>query len=280
MLFDAHTHLNEPGLTTEERVKTAKVIEESDVAYIVDVGSNLEDSRQAVIDAQTYPWCYAAVGCHPHDTKDMDDAGLEEIRRMADNEKVKAIGEIGLDFYYDWSERDIQREWFRRQIRLANTLRMPIMIHTRDAEQETMEILKEEGAFSEERKSWFPKRPGPNGERLEDARVLIHCFSGSRETARQYVRLGATISICGPVTFKNNRKTREVVIDTPIEFLTVETDAPYMAPAPMRGKKNISPYVEYTCRKVAELKGISYEEAADITCANALRFYGIRQEEK
>jgi TatD DNase family protein len=167
------------------------------------------------------------------------------------------------------------RYWFRKQIQLANELKMPIMIHTRDADQETMDILKEEGAFSEERQRWFPKRPGPDGKLLPDSRVLMHCFSQSVEMANQYIRLGATLSICGPVTFKNNRKTREVVKAVPIEFLTVETDAPYMAPEPKRGRRNKAPYVEYTCRKVAELKEISYEEAARITCQNALRFYDI-----
>lgn len=279
MLFDAHTHLNEPKYTDEERAELAARIETSPVSYIMDVGSNLSDCRQAIKDAETYPWCYAAVGCHPHDTKDMDDAALEQIRAWAGHKKVKAIGEIGLDFYYDWSERDVQREWFRRQIRLANELKMPIMIHTRDAEKETMDILTEEGAFTEERQSWFPKRPGPDGKLLPDSRVLIHCFSGSAETAAEYVKKGATISICGPVTYKNNRKTQEVVRRTPIEFLTVETDAPYLTPVPMRGKPNMSPFVQYTCRKVAELKGIPYEEAARITCENAMRFYDIKESE-
>ena len=159
---------------------------------------------------------------------------------------------------------------------------MPIMIHSRDADLDTLTILKEEGAFSDERKSWFPKRPGLNADSsktdapmLPDVRVLMHCFSYSAETAAEYVKLGGTISICGPVTFKSNKKTRRVVENIPIEFLTVETDAPYLAPEPMRGRLNKSPYVEYTCRKVAEIKGISYEEAAAVTKANAMRFYGI-----
>ena len=136
--------------------------------------------------------------------------------------------------------------------------------------------MKEEGAFSEERQSWFPKRKGPDGSFLPDSRVLLHCFSGSKELAKQYVKLGATLSICGPVTFKNNRKTQAVVQEIPLEFLLVETDAPYLTPEPFRGRPNKSPYVEHTARRLAVLKGISYEEVASITCENAKVFYGIK----
>ncbi len=276
MLFDSHTHLNNEGFTEEQRRALMEEIEASDVSYVMDVGFDLESSQLAVKHAGENPWCYAAVGYHPHDTKDMDDMVLELIRGLAKKDKVQAIGEIGLDFFYDHSDRETQRYWFRRQIQLANELKMPIAIHSRDADQETLDILKEEGAFSKERQSWFPKRKGPGGEELPDSRVLLHCFSGSKELAKQYIKLGATLSICGPVTFKNNRRTQDVVREIPIEFLLVETDAPYLTPEPFRGKKNKSPYVEYTARKVAELKGISYEEAARITCENAKAFYGIR----
>lgn len=275
-LFDAHTHLNDEDYTQEAREEAAQRIAASDVAYIMDPGSDLDTSRQALADAHAYSWCYAAVGYHPHEADHLTEEILAQIREMTKDPKVKAVGEIGLDFHYDLSDRENQRYWFRRQIRMANELHMPIMIHTRDADQETMDILKEEGAFSPERKSWFPKRPGPEGTETEDARVLLHCYSGSAEMAEQYVKLGATISICGPVTFKNNRKTREVVRRIPEQYLTVETDAPYMTPEPYRGRPNLAPYVEFTCRKVAELRGISYEEMAEITCRNAMRFYDIR----
>lgn len=276
MLFDAHTHLNNEDFTDETRSELAEAIEASDVSYVLDAGFDLASSLQAVKDAEKYPWCYAAVGFHPHDAKSLDEETLVLVKGLAKKDKVQAIGEIGLDFYYDHSERDVQRYWFRRQIQLANELKMPIVIHSREADQETLDILKEEGAFSKERQSWFPARKGPDGEELPDSRVLLHCFSGSRELGQQYVKLGATLSVCGPVTFKNNRKTKEVVEAVPIEFLLVETDAPYLTPEPFRGRKNRSPYVEYTARKVAEIKGIAYEEAARITCGNAKRFYNIR----
>ncbi len=274
MLFDAHTHINE-DYTDEERAALAQAIEASEVGAVVDAGSDLRTSLLAVMDAETWSWCYAAVGYHPHETRHLTEEILGQIRELTADPKVVAIGEIGLDFHYDLSERDTQRAWFGRQIDLANELRMPIVIHSREAGQETMDILKEHGAFSKERQSWFPRRPGPDGTELPDSRVLIHCFSGSAETAAQYVRLGATISVCGPVTFKKSRKIREVVQRIPLEFLTVETDAPYLTPEPFRGRPNMSPYVKYTAAKVAELKGLSEEEVARVTWANGCRFYGI-----
>lgn len=304
MLFDSHAHLNNAGMTDEEREETVRAIEGSQLDYVMDIGFDLTSSKMAVDHAAMYPWCYAAVGVHPHDTEGMDDMQLVMIKGLAKKNKVMAIGEIGLDFHYDYSPRDEQREWFRKQIRLANELKMPIVIHSREADQEVMDILKEEGAFSEERKSWFPKRPDPTGyikststsaastsegtapalisttstevPMAPDARVLLHCFSGSAELGRQYVKLGATLSVAGPVTYKNNRKTIGVVEEIPLDFLLVETDSPYLTPEPFRGKRNMSPYVEHTARKVADIKGLSFEDVAAATKANAMRFFGIR----
>ena len=273
MLFDSHAHINNDTFTEEEREALIADIEASDLSYVMDIGFDLPSSEQAVKDAQRLTWCYAAVGVHPHDAKTMDEDVLRRIKELAGEEKVQAIGEIGLDFHYNKSEAEDQRYWFRRQIQLANELKMPIVIHSREADQETMDILKEEGAFSDERASWFPKRPGPTGEK--DCRVLLHCFSGSRELAEQYVKLGATISIAGPVTYKNNRKTTEVVGAIPIEYLLVETDSPYLTPEPFRGRKNKPPYVEHTARRVALIKGMEYEEVCRRTLENAKRFFGI-----
>lgn len=275
ILFDSHAHLNNDTFSEEERESLINDIEASDVAYMMDVGFDLPSSLQAVKDAQRLSWCYGAVGVHPHDTKTMDEEMLLLIENLAGKEKIQAIGEIGLDFHYNHSEAEEQRYWFRRQVQLANKLRMPIIIHSREADQETMDILKEEGAFRDERCSWFPKRKGPDGTETKDARVLLHCFSGSRELAEQYIKLGATISIAGPVTYKNNRKTVEVVGAVPLEYLLVETDSPYLTPEPYRGKKNKPPYVEYTARRVAAIKGIPYEEAARRTLENAKVFFNI-----
>ena len=275
MLFDAHTHLNFEKYTDEERRSLAAGIEASEVAFIIDVADCVASAKQALADAAAYPWCFAAVGIHPDHASTYTDADIEEIRKLAADPKAVAIGEIGLDFYYGTDDREEQQELFRKQIRLANELKMPIMIHSRDAHQLTMDILKEEGAFSEERKSWFPGRPAAGGGSEPDARVQMHCFSGSPELALEYVKLGATISLGGPVTFKNGKKAAEVVRQIPIEYLLSETDAPYMAPEPLRGRPNRSEYIEHIVRRMAVLKGLDYEEAARILTENGKRFFSI-----
>lgn len=276
MFFDSHAHINEKSFSLEAREAIIEAIENSKVDYVTDIGYDLESSKMAVDHAAKYEWCYAAVGCHPHDTDGMDQIQLAMIKLLAKKKDVVAIGEIGLDFHYDNSPRDVQREWFRNQIKLANELKMPIVIHSREADQEVMDILKEEGAFSAERKSWFPKRVSIQGYTGDDARVLIHCFSGSRELAKQYIKLGATISIAGPVTYKNNKKTVAVAEEIPLEYILIETDSPFLTPEPFRGKRNTPAMVEYTAAKIAQIKDLSIERIAEVTKANAMRFYGIK----
>lgn len=266
ILFDSHTHLNNDDFTPEEREERIREIEASDVGYICDIGFDMPSSRLAYEHAKKYSWCYAAVGMHPHDSQYMTEEGMEELKAMAADPKVVAIGEIGLDFHYDLSPRGTQRYWFRRQIRLANELAMPIVIHSREADREVMDILIEEGAFSEERKKMFSDGT---------PHVDIHCYSGSAEFSKEYLKLGAVLGVDGPLTYKNNRKTVEVVETVPIESLLVETDAPYLTPVPFRGKPNRSPYVEYVARKVAEIKGMEYGDVARITADNAKRFFLI-----
>ena len=263
MLFDSHAHLNSERYENDRDV-IVDAIEKSDLKYVMDIGYDLESSVAAIEHAGKFPWCYAAVGCHPHDAKTMDEATLIMFKGLAKKPKVKAIGEIGLDYYYNHSERDVQQYWFRRQIPLALELSMPIIIHDREANNDVLRILKEEGVFSKER-----------AEKLGDAKLLMHCYSGSRELAHQYVKLGATISIAGPITYKNARKTIEVVQEIPLEYLLVETDAPYLTPEPFRGRRNQPDFVEYTVRKIAEIKGLDYEEVAKKTCENAVKFFGI-----
>ena len=180
-LFDAHTHINDEHMTDEDRRELAEEIEASEVLGAVDPGSDLASSEQAVRDAAEFSWCYAAVGYHPSETDGLNEENLDRIRALAENSrKVVCIGEIGLDYHYDEDvDHDTMRYWFRRQIRLANELRLPIMIHTRDADQETMDILKEEGAFSSERQSWFPRRPGPDGKPRPDALLFSERGDGA-----------------------------------------------------------------------------------------------------
>ena len=271
MLFDSHTHMNNGGLSDSQRDRIAKDIETSAVSYVVDIGYDIESSVVASKHAEKYPWCYATAGIHPHDAKSMDDMSIPMLKALAKKPKVKAIGEMGLDFFRDHSPRDVQRQCFRAQIRLANELKMPIVVHSRDADGEVLDILREEQAFSNERKSWFPQTSVS-----PDARVLLHCFSGSKEIAMQYVKLGAMISIAGPITYRNAAKSIAVVEAVPIEYLLIETDAPYLTPEPLRGQKNKSANVEYVARKIAEIKNMSYEDVAKITCENAKRFYDVQ----
>ena len=269
-LFDSHAHISDRRYD-KYREDFYREIRESDLFAVMDVGSDLATSLEAVRTAQANDFCYAVVGCHPHEAGSFDEEQLLLIKGLAQKPKVQAIGEIGLDYYRNLSDRESQIHWFKRQIDLALELGLPLVIHDRDAHQDVMDLLKEGGAFDAERKAAFPSRPDGSG----DARVLLHCYSGSAEMARQYVKLGATISIAGPVTFKNARKLQEVVETVDILHLLAETDAPYLTPEPFRGKTNKPPYVAYTVRKMADIKGVSYETMAEATCQNACRFFNI-----
>lgn len=275
MLFDAHTHLNFGEFTPGYREQLAGEIEASDLSYIIDSGDSVESSRQAVEDSSRYPWCYAAVGLHPDQAPGYTDEMLEEIEKLAGEPKVQAIGEIGMDLHYGRDFKEKQIELFRKEIRMADRLRLPIQIHTRDADRLTMDILLEEGAFSDERKGWFPEKVLEDGRKVADPRVQLHCFSGSAEFAMEYVRLGAMISVGGPVTFKNGRKTVEVVQTVPLDYLLSETDAPYLTPVPYRGRENKPYYVEHVVRRIALLKGMEYEAAARRLTENGKTFFNI-----
>ncbi len=258
MLFDSHSHLDDKAFD-DDRAEMIARAREIGVDYILNPAVDMQTSHAAIKLADEYEFIYAAIGFHPHDAKDFSDEALAELRELAKHPKVMAIGEIGLDFHYDNSPRDIQREVFKTQIHLAKELNLPIIIHARDADGEVFDMLKTEGAF--------------------ETGVLMHCYSGSPELAQRYVKEGAYISIAGPVTFKNNKKTPAVIKCVPLERLMVETDAPYLTPVPFRGKRNEPARVIHTCEKLAEIKDISLEEAAAATKANALKFFRIDDEQ-
>ncbi len=255
MLFDSHCHLDDSRYDDDRDQVFARAAE-AGVRYVVNPGADLETSRNAVAMAAKHPNVYATVGVHPHDAKDMDEDILQFIEHLAGKPKVVAIGEIGLDFHYDFSPRDVQRHWFIQQIRLAKRLSLPIVIHDREANQEVFDTLKAEKAF--------------------DTGVLMHCYSGSAELAKHYLKHGAMLSIAGPITFSNARKTVEVVQLVPLEHLLIETDGPYLTPIPYRGKRNEPAYVRYVAEKIAEIKGMTAEEVGELTCLNALRFFRIK----
>jgi len=255
MIFDSHAHLDDARFDKERDSIIARA-KENGIEYILNPGADLNTSIRAVNLAEKYSMIYAAVGVHPHDVKNMDEDTIKILKALSNKEKVVAIGEIGLDFYYDHSPRDDQRKWFRRQIDLAKEVNLPIIIHDRDAHEETFKILKEYDV-------------GSTG-------CVMHCYASSVEMAREYIKMGVYISIGGPVTFKNARKTYDVAKEIPLEWLLLETDSPYLTPEPYRGKRNESSYVKLVAEKIAEAKGISLEEVAYQTTLNAKKLFRIK----
>ncbi len=255
MLFDSHAHIDDSRFD-QDRDQIIERAKESGLSYILNPGADLATSVKAVNLAEKYSMVYGAVGVHPHDVKDMDEDTIEVLRSLCSKEKVVAVGEIGLDYYYDHSPREAQRKWFERQIQLAKEVQLPIIIHDRDAHQEVFDILSRYDA-------------GKLG-------CVMHCYSGSVELAREYVKRGIYISLAGPVTFKNAKKTHQVAQEIPLEWLLVETDSPYLTPVPHRGKRNEPAYVKLVAETIAEAKGISLESVAEQTTMNAKRLFGIK----
>ena len=255
MLFDSHCHFTDEGFDAA-REELAESIRGSQLRFIVDIGTDLETSKRAAEAAAKYDFCFAAAGWYPGETGRLTEELLSETLELFKQPKVVAMGEIGLDYHWeDNPPRELQQHWFRRQLQEAVRLGVPVCIHARDADGDTFDILREEA--------------------LGRTKVLLHCYSGSAELARQYVKLGAKISIAGPVTYKNARKTVETVEALDLTDLLTETDSPYLAPVPKRGKQNNPLYVEYVARKIAEIKSVSFDEAAETTFKNACKFYGI-----
>ena len=253
MLFDTHAHFDDEQFDAD-RDEVLKSLKSYGVGNIVNIGSSMKTSRTSVALAEKYDFVYATVGVHPSETGELCEADIEELKRLAANPKVRAIGEIGLDYHYpDDVEPSIQKKWFVRQLELAKELDMPVVIHDRESKGECLEILKEHKIS--------------NG--------VVHCFSGSAETAREILKLGMMISFTGVLTFKNAKKAIAACAAVPLDRLMIETDCPYMSPEPHRGRRNFSGYVEFVARKMAEIKGVSYDELVNITERNAKRFYGI-----
>ena len=257
ILFDSHCHIDDEAYD-DCRQLLMEEIEASQLAFLADIGTNEESSLACIANAAKYPYVYAAVGYHPAEVEKLNEESFARLRELCKQPKVVAIGEIGLDYYWeDNPPKELQRYWFGRQIDLAKELGMPICIHSREADQECLDLLKEHNAFD------------------GSIKVLLHCFSGSAELAKQYRKLGAYISMAGPVTYKNNRKGPEVVEAIGLDHLLIETDSPYLTPVPLRGQTNKPVNVKYTAEKIADILGLSFEEVAETTMANAKEFYGI-----
>lgn len=256
MLIDSHAHIDDERFDQDREEVIAKFAE-NNLELVINIGADLESSKNGVELSKKYENIYATVGVHPHDAKDADENTIETLRELAKAPKVVAIGEIGLDYYYDNSPREVQKKWFREQIRLAKELKLPISVHSRDATQDVFDIIEEESQDGK-------------------LRGVIHCFSDSVEIAREYLKLGFYISLGGPVTFKNAKTPKEVAKEVPLDKLLIETDSPYLTPTPHRGKRNEPAYVRYVAETIAILKEISYEKVKDATNKNAKTLFNIQ----
>ncbi|MBM4765325.1 TatD family hydrolase [Bacillus sp. B15-48] len=254
MLFDTHVHLNAEQFKDDlqeviQRAQTAGVTQ------MVVVGFDRSTITKAIELCEAYEFIYASVGWHPVDAIDMTEEDLAWLRELSAHPKVVALGEMGLDYYWDKSPKDIQKDVFRKQIRLAKEVKLPIIIHNREATADIVEILKEE--------------------RASEVGGIMHCYSGSVEIAKECVELNFYISLGGPVTFKNAKKPKEVAAAIPLDRLLIETDCPYLAPHPYRGKRNEPSYVKLVAEQIADLKGLTYEEVAEATMNNAKKLFDL-----
>ena len=248
--FDTHAHYDDPRFD-EDRESLLASLPANDITRVVNVGADLPSSYRSAALAAQYPFVYAAVGVHPHEAKSWTEETETAIRQLLQQEKVVALGEIGLDFYYDLSERDTQAAVFRRQMAIASELDVPVIIHSREATELTLEILRE-----------FPNVHG-----------VVHCFSGSAETAMELVKMGWYVGFTGVVTFKNARKPLEAAAAVPLDRLVLETDCPYMTPVPFRGKRCDSTMLPLTAEKIAETRGISVDTLVQAAWENGCRLY-------
>ena len=253
MFYDTHAHYDDEAFDAD-RDSLLPELHRQGIALINDIGCDVPSSRQAVALAEQYPFVYAVVGAWPGNTGDMTEDDIESYRQLCRHEKVVAIGEIGLDYHYDDVPRETQIYWFDRQMALAAELGMPVVVHEREAHGDGMEIVRK----------WADRVPG-----------VFHCFSGSAEMAQELVKLGWYVSFTGVVTFKNARRALEAIEAVPMDRIMIETDAPYLAPVPYRGKRNHSGYVPKVAEKIAEIKGLTTEEVAAITMENGKRFFRL-----
>lgn len=255
MIFESHAHYEDEKFNEDREVLLASLAENG-IGYVVNVSSSLSTIRKTVQLMEQYPFIYGAIGVHPEECGELSEENFSIIEEHLKLEKTVAVGEIGLDYYWDTVEKDTQKKWFERQIELAREYKKPMIIHSRDAVKDTLDMMK--GCHSEE------------------IGGVIHCFSYGVEMAREYLNMEFYLGIGGVVTFKNAKKLKEVVEYAPLERILLETDCPYLAPVPNRGKRNSSLNLVYIAEEIAKLKNITYDEVIEITEKNAKTMYGIK----
>ena len=256
MIFDTHAHYDDDAFD-EDRDTLLGEIFSSGICCITYVGASVKSSKSAVDLSKKWPQIYAAVGVHPDSTADMTEEDIETLRSLAQEKKVVAIGEIGLDYYWDNSPREVQKKWFERQLELAREVDLPVIIHSREAAKDTMDIMREAA------------KAGNTG--------VIHCYSYAAPMAKEYISMGFFIGIGGVLTFKNARVIKEVASEIPLSSIVLETDSPYLAPVPYRGKRNNSMYLKEVVKQLAQIKQVSEETVITTTLANAKRLYRLEE---
>ncbi|MCM1543123.1 MAG: TatD family hydrolase [Blautia sp.] len=254
-IFDTHAHYDDRSFD-EDREELLRALPMEGVGKVVDVGSSLASCKAARALAEQYDYIYCALGVHPCDTAELTEESMDWLRQQCGYEKCVAVGEIGLDYYWDKPDRDIQKKWFVRQLDLARECEKPVVIHSRDAAKDTVDIM--------------------TAEKCEEIGGVIHCFSYTRETAGTFLDMGFYIGIGGVLTFKNAKKMVEVAEYVPMERIVLETDCPYLAPVPYRGKRNCSIFISYVVEALARIKGISEEEVRRIAWENAHELYRLQ----
>lgn len=254
MIFESHAHYDDEAFS-EDREELLSKMRENGIEFIINVSSDLKSVSSTIALTQKYPFIYGAAGVHPGSTQELEEEAFAWLRQQCGAEKIAAVGEIGLDYYWDEPGRDVQKKWFERQLAMARDVSLPVIIHSRDAAKDTCEILKAADAGS--------------------IGGVIHCYSYTKETVREFLDMGFYFGIGGVVTFKNAKKLKEAVETIPIGKILLETDCPYLAPEPYRGKRNTSLNLPYTAREIARLKGMEYEEVVEITNQNARKLFGI-----
>lgn len=255
MIFETHAHYDDEQFDMDREALLLSMPEQG-VGTIVNVSATYASCQRVVDLVQKYPFMYAAVGIHPDEVGSLNEERFQQMKELCKQEKVVAVGEIGLDYYWDNESHDLQKEWFVRQLDLARELKLPVLIHSREAAADTMEIMKQYG---------------------QGLKGVIHCFSYSKEMAVEYVKMGFYIGVGGVVTFKNARKLKETVEEIPLTSIVLETDCPYLAPVPYRGKRNNSAYIKYIAEEIAVIKGVSYEEVVEQTEKNARDLYNLTE---
>lgn len=254
MIFESHAHYDDDAFN-EDRGELLSSLQEKGIEYVINIGASIATTKNTIALTEKYPFIYGAVGVHPSDTEELDEEKFTWLKEQCSLPKIVAVGEIGLDYYWDEPDRKIQKKWFTRQLQMAREVKLPVVIHSRDAAKDTVDMMR--------------------AERAEEIGGVVHCYSYTKETAREFLTMDFSFGIGGVITFNNAKKLKEAVEYIPIEKILLETDSPYLAPMPYRGKRNSSLNLPLIAAQIAEIKGMSQEEVVAITTENAKRLFCI-----